>query len=378
MTFDFDNLTLEFLSLILIAAKTAGVRVFFVGGIVRDNILNIKNSDIDLLIEGDAIQFSKKLPQNIIVKSLHPDFGTVKVEYHNLQIDIASTRKEQYPSSGCLPIVNEIGVKLEDDVLRRDFTVNSLYCELKLKDGKINYHLIDFVDGVNDIRNKVLKVLHNNSYKDDPTRILRGVNFKYRFGFDFSTSDKILIGNYLKNIDNKNASYDRIYNVFYKNFKQEFALDFFKDIIQNNYYKIIFDTNLKINTTKVFKTVNEFNIKKDELADFLIAVLKNDYVEKVKFETISDFKRKFSLVKNLPYYFYKTNDENVIKYKQIKNINVLINGNDLINLGYTEGRIFKQIFDTLLNEKIMHPDKFLSKDNELNFVKMKFPHNNSN
>ena len=178
MEFKFDKRIENFLKIILKNAQKIGLRVFFVGGIVRDNILNIKTSDIDILVLGNAIEFAKKLPDEIKIASFHKDFCTVKVEYDNLQIDIASSRTELYPYSGCLPVLDSVGVSLEDDVLRRDFTVNSLYCELKLVNNVITYELIDLINGLADIKNKTLKVLHKKSYIDDPTRILRGLDLQ--------------------------------------------------------------------------------------------------------------------------------------------------------------------------------------------------------
>ena len=125
MKFIFNDKLNNFLKIITKNAQKQNIRVFFVGGIVRDYLLNAKTLDLDLLVEGNAIEFAKSLPDEISINSIHKDFCTVKVGYQDLEIDIASSRTESYPYSGCLPVVDEVGVSIEKDVLRRDFSVNS-------------------------------------------------------------------------------------------------------------------------------------------------------------------------------------------------------------------------------------------------------------
>ena len=138
MNFKFSEKINNFLKIILKNALSQNIRVFFVGGIVRDNILNIPTFDIDLLITDNAIEFAKKLPQEVKINSIHKDFCTAKIQYDNIEIDIASSRSENYPHSGCLPVLNEIGIPIEKDVLRRDFSINSIYCELTLENNNIH------------------------------------------------------------------------------------------------------------------------------------------------------------------------------------------------------------------------------------------------
>ena len=232
MNFQFDKKTNNFIKIILKNALSQQIRVFFVGGIVRDKLLNMPTLDIDLLILGNAIEFSKTLPKEIKIKSFHEDFCTVKLQYEDIEIDIASSRVESYPFSGCLPVVEEIGVKLEKDVLRRDFAINSLYCELGLFEDKISYKLIDLVHGLDDIKEKKLRVLHNNSYIDDPTRIIRGLGFKYRFGFDFSCYDKELIEKYFQNVTYSNMSIDRNKKVIKQVLNSSFQQEIFKELVE--------------------------------------------------------------------------------------------------------------------------------------------------
>ena len=155
MKLNFDNEIENLLKLITKNAQEQNLRVFFVGGVVRDYFLNLENKDLDLILEGNAIDFSSKLPPEIKIKSIHKDFATVKLQYKNSQIDLASTRVEKYPFYSCLPSVVRVGVDIKKDVARRDFTANSLYLELSIKNNEICYKLIDLVDGVNDINKKI-------------------------------------------------------------------------------------------------------------------------------------------------------------------------------------------------------------------------------
>lgn len=163
-TLKFESDLENFLKIIIKNAHMSNVRVFFVGGVVRDTILKRDIEDFDLILEGNAVEFAKKLPKEIEIKSIHDDFKTVKVLYKNKTIDIASTRLEEYPYCGSLPVVTKIGVDIKEDSNRRDFTINSMYFELNLKDDEITYTLHDFHNGLEDIEKKCLQVLHEKSY----------------------------------------------------------------------------------------------------------------------------------------------------------------------------------------------------------------------
>lgn len=378
MNFIFDNNLDCFLKIILKTAQNQNLKLYFVGGIVRDYFLRKKTTDIDLLIVGNAIDFAKSLPKEITLKSIHEDFCTAKVEYKNLQIDIASTRIENYPYSGCLPVVTKTGVELKEDVSRRDFKINSMYFELGLKNDKITYELIDLVNGQKDLKDKILSVLHKKSYIDDPTRILRGIGFKYRFGFDFSQEDKTLIEEYLNNIDYSNMSFDRCFQVFKKTLLNKYSNEIFKEIIEKKYYKILFNHNSDIDFKKIDKIINKFNLKNENLVNFYLKILENKNVERQSPTTYYEISKTFENYSNedLAYYFYKTNDENIETYLKFENQKLLISGEDLINLNYPKGKLFGEIMSNLLNEKLKNKilnNKILSKEEEINWVLNQFP-----
>lgn len=376
MQFNFNKKTENFLKLILKNALNQKIRVFFVGGAVRDNLLGFEIKDVDIIILGNALEFCSKIPE-LKVKSVHQEFYTVKVDYEGEIFDIASTRVEEYPYSGCLPVVTKIGVQIDKDVIRRDFTVNSMYCELDLIENKITYKLIDLVNGVEDIKNKQLKVLHEKSYIDDPTRIIRGLGFKYRFDFDFSIKDKSLIENYLKNPDRTNMSFSRVGEVFKKVFCLNCAIDLFSEVIEKKYYRILSDNISSVDLHRVKKIISDFSLDKLQIAEFLFAIIEDKTVETVKTDSLLQLLKIFSKYKreNLAYYFYKTDDANVLEYLKASKISLNISGDDLIALGYKKGKLFSEILNALLLQKLKYPLKFPDKEAEEAFILSTFPLN---
>ena len=375
LDFKFDNNTYDFMKILAKNALRKDVRVFFVGGAVRDLILGCKTKDIDFLIQGNAIDFSKSLGDDISLISIHDDFSTVKVSYLGKNYDIASSRVEAYPFSGCLPVVRNVGVDIKDDVIRRDFSINSLYVEFFIKNDTLTFQLIDLVDGVKDIKNKVLRVLHNKSYIDDPTRILRGLEYKYRFGFEFSKNDNLLIRDCLSNIDYCHLSIDRAYAVLKKILLSNDNNKIFRDLIEQKYYKIFTAQNLDIDFVKISNCLDMFSLNPDELSEFYINIIKSQAVKRYEIKSKVEMIKIFSKLDKsyLAYYYYKTSDNNVLLFNKIKDIKLNITGYDLIMLNYPEGELIGRILSSLLEKKLSNFKSFLTKDDELGWVKKNFP-----
>ena len=161
-------------------SKHMGCKAYLIGGTVRDLFLSKENLDIDIVIEGDAIHLGERLARELhgIIIS-HKRFGTCTVttpEY--IKIDFATARRETYAKAAALPTVEFSSFR--DDLARRDFTVNAM--AISLNEGDFG-DLIDFFDGVGDIERKQIKALHDKSFVDDPTRILRGIRLEKRLGF---------------------------------------------------------------------------------------------------------------------------------------------------------------------------------------------------
>ena len=179
-------------------AENMGIGAYIVGGTVRDIILGRENIDIDIVVEGDYLMLSERLKgYGFEVRSRTP-LRTLKLKKGNLVMDFAGTRREFYPKPGALPRV-EPG-NLMEDLARRDFTVNSMACSI----NPSNFgELIDPFDGMGDIGRRVIRVLHEKSFVDDPTRIMRGARYEVRLGFRMDPRTEELArrdGRYIKEV----------------------------------------------------------------------------------------------------------------------------------------------------------------------------------
>jgi len=177
------------------AADEIGFGAYVTGGFVRDLFLYRPNEDIDIVIEGDGIAFARKYAQQVGAR-IHPHekFGTAVIIFPDgSKIDVASARLEYYQFPAALPVVEMSSIKL--DLFRRDFTVNTLAIQLNSKRFGI---LIDFFSGQKDIKEKVIRVLHNMSFVEDPTRVFRAIRFEQRFGFSIGKVTSGLIENAVK------------------------------------------------------------------------------------------------------------------------------------------------------------------------------------
>ncbi len=166
------------------------VRMFAVGGFVRDLLLGIPNLDADLVVEGDGIRFAKALAQRYRAKvTTHDRFGTATVTLADGQtLDVATARTESYEAPGALPTVRRSSIR--EDLRRRDFTINTLAIRLNAD------HLGDLVDlhgGLRDLQNKTIRVLHGLSFIDDPTRVFRAIRFEQRLGFQLDQDTAVLM-----------------------------------------------------------------------------------------------------------------------------------------------------------------------------------------
>jgi tRNA nucleotidyltransferase (CCA-adding enzyme) len=161
-------------------ADMMGYQAFLVGGLVRDIFLKRENLDVDVVIEGDGIKFAHEFAAHhpVRVRS-HKKFGTVVMVFPDgFKVDVATARIEYYDFPAAPPSVEVSSLKM--DLYRRDFTINTLAVKLNKRDYGM---LVDYFGAQRDIREKVIRVLHNLSFVEDPTRVLRAIRFEQRFGF---------------------------------------------------------------------------------------------------------------------------------------------------------------------------------------------------
>ena len=176
-------------------ARQLGADAYVVGGFVRDLFLYRSNDDLDIVIEGDGIAFARTYADQTGARvHTHESFGTAVITFSDgFKIDVASARMEYYKFPTALPIVEMSSIKL--DLFRRDFTINTLAIQLNPERFGI---LIDFFSARKDIKEKTIRVLHNLSFVEDPTRAFRAIKFEQRFGFSIGKLTSGLIENAVK------------------------------------------------------------------------------------------------------------------------------------------------------------------------------------
>jgi tRNA nucleotidyltransferase (CCA-adding enzyme) len=185
-------------------AQSQGQSLYLVGGVVRDLLLGRTNLDLDLVIEGNAIELARKLNEIKQGKLItHPRFGTAKLQWGKWRVDLATARSETYVKPGALPRVKPSS--LSSDLFRRDFTINTM--AVHLNPGHYG-ELIDPHGGIIDLERRLIRVLHEKSFIDDATRIWRGLRYEQRLSFQLETNTLQLLNRDIPMLDTISA--DRI------------------------------------------------------------------------------------------------------------------------------------------------------------------------
>lgn len=208
---DLERLSPALAGLLRRAGQTAhemGYNVYLVGGFVRDLLLKQPNLDLDLVVEGDAIALAERLAKELGGRVHgHVRFGTAKWILHErapgrpspesttevpaqpASLDFTTARTEFYAHPSALPEVEQSSIK--QDLHRRDFTINTLAISL---DPERYGQLFDPFGGEADLRRGLIRVLHNLSFIEDSTRILRAARLEQRLGFQIEARTAELIG----------------------------------------------------------------------------------------------------------------------------------------------------------------------------------------
>jgi tRNA nucleotidyltransferase (CCA-adding enzyme) len=176
-----DHLRPVFEAVQAVSAPFEGV--YLVGGAVRDVLMGEPNFDVDIAVEGDGIALGEALAEAVGGRVRpHDRFGTAIVVYEGGRVDVATARTEFYDSPGALPTVEQASIR--QDLYRRDFTINAMAVSLK---GEDFGRLVDYFGGKGDLEKGVVRVLHNLSFIDDPTRIFRAIRYENRYGFSMDS-----------------------------------------------------------------------------------------------------------------------------------------------------------------------------------------------
>ena len=396
-------------------AKDLGYSSYLVGGSVRDLIMGEINLDIDIVIEGDGIAFARKLGKKLGVKvKSHKKFGTAVVITNFLKFDVASARTEYYESPAALPKVEMSSIK--KDLYRRDFTINTMAIKL---DPDHFGQLLDFFGGQRDLKDKTLRILHNLSFIEDPTRAFRAIRFSERFGFKISKHTINLIKTAVRiNLFNKLSGarmYDELVLLFLETEPEKAIKRLAKfDLLKFIHPDLTITRSLETTFGAIQETISWFNLLffEEELNRahlFLMALLdelnhdlRNEALQRLyvpssaRAEIISGIEEaKYALAKlyragrsaiyhtlrplniqTILFMMAKSRDKEQKKsvslyLTTLREISPDLTGKDLQAMGYAPGPIFKKIFTAILETKL--DDKIKGRDEEAAFVKEHFP-----
>jgi tRNA nucleotidyltransferase (CCA-adding enzyme) len=395
-------------------AERLGFKAFLVGGSVRDLLRGQENLDIDIVIEGDGMLFAREFGQTLNARvRTHERFGTAQIITDRLKLDVATARTEYYESPAALPTVETSSVK--KDLYRRDFTINTLAIALNPGDFGL---LIDFFGGQRDLREKTIRVLHNLSFIEDPTRAFRAVRFSERFGFKLSKHTENLIKSALRmNLFDK-LSGSRLYEELLLTFSETEPVKAIKRLSEYGllrviHQNIVLDAKLEATLQSIHDTLSWFNLlfleeKPDRGAIYLMALLsvliENDREtafarlatpSKVKEKINRGILRSRELIGTLPlqdpakiYRAMNALDIETILFAmaiasddqekreishyliELRKVKSMVGGEDLRAMGILPGPVYSDILGTLLDERLRGTLK--TREDEIAFVRERY------
>lgn len=396
------------------AAERLGFKAYLVGGSVRDLLRGQENLDIDIVIEGDGIQFAREFARELGTRvRTHERFGTAQIITERLKLDVATARTEYYESPAALPTVETSSVK--KDLYRRDFTINTLAIALNPGDFGL---LIDFFGGQRDLREKTIRVLHNLSFIEDPTRAFRAVRFSERFGFKLSKHTENLIKSALRMKLFDKLSGSRLYEELLLTFSETEPVKAIRKLSEYGLLKVIhrdlmFDARLEAALLSVHDALSWFNLlfleeKPDRGAVYfmaLLSVLSEGDREtafarlttplKVKEKINKGIAHSRALIRRLPLHdpaetykaIHALDIETILfavaiagddqKKKEIshylielRKVKSVLSGEDLKSMGIPPGPVYSAILDAVLDERLRGSLK--TREDEIAFVKERY------
>lgn len=385
-------------------AQDKDCRIFLVGGMVRDLLLDKENKDFDFVVEGNIEGLIKEIAAKYEVKYKYNDnFQTGSMVIDNqYDLDFAVSRNELYTHPGALPEIKKADIF--DDLFRRDFTINAL--AIALHPAEYGY-LYDFFKARQDVENRVLKALHRFSFLDDPTRIIRGIRLVIQLDLEVEEETKALMQETIRLSRFSDVTFPRIYKELRLLFAANPGLKFIELLKDIPFLRLLYDNyKIPLNIEKKWERAerylayfenNNYNVKKWLV--YLSLILKDiprsiierwslnlkakDIVlfkpEEFEIEKINDSPGRVELynqlqeLKNeelvllLAEYDSEKLEEKIFFYlENISDINIAIDGNDLIELGYQEGPIISKAL-SLIKRQVLK-GKLQSRDRQLKYA----------
>jgi len=390
-----DQQTLDLFKRAGSLAEELEYNLYIVGGFVRDLLLGKANLDLDLVVEGDGIEFARRLNKQLGGElDIYHEFGTAVLTLEDgMKLDVATTRVEYYSGIASLPEV-ELGC-IQQDLFRRDFSINALAIQLN---GHSFGQLVDYFNGREDLERGIIRLLHNFSLYDDPTRIFRGLRFASRYGFKFEASTKELIKQAVDLDVIEKLSTNRLFTKLQLGLQDKYPIKFIKLLKEENILSyisqdIIWDEDKEELATKVLevldwlKTLN-LSFKFNEWVLYLMVLIWG-----MNHEQIKGFNQKFNLNKNLSYRLFFTlsigsvsrrlkaaEDNSKIYYllegfaiedlllllvkdftlkdkvklylEELRWIDIKVSGEDIIDFGYKPGPFFQDVLQAVKTAKL--------------------------
>lgn len=357
------------LSSIKEAAFELEVQAYLVGGFVRDLLLKVPTTDLDVVVEGDGLHFAESLSQLLHSEKLilHKPFGTARIYLKDgTHLDIAGSRREDYDFPGALPTVEESTLK--EDLFRRDFTINAM--ALCLNEGCYG-EVIDYYGGFRDLQQGEIRFLHNLSFIEDPTRILRSIRFAERYGFKLAKITRDAIATALEA------------KVFAKISSERFTEELLLIYHEPNYQKMIrklinygifdswFTADLRWNFSEQENDVRDWsldkrwlmslkNIDSEEVSEILGKLRLNKTLQQITLEylhlreelhsRVDDLTKIDELLADVPKVLLEVLSSQVEFAQVLKQyiialsgVNMGVTGMKLVQLGFKEGPIIGEI-----------------------------------
>jgi tRNA nucleotidyltransferase/poly(A) polymerase len=343
-------------------------KIYLVGGPLRDKLLGKKTKDLDIVVEKKINDIGKDLANYLGAKfQFYRDFNTGTIVLNNQHIDIAQARKEIYPHPAVLPKVFPSDVV--SDLFRRDFTINAMAQDLTTN------ALIDPYNGFTDLKKGIIRILHNRSFIDDPTRIFRAIRFAERFGFEIEPKTLKWLRAAIKQKLPSLLSGERILNELRLIAKETKCEKMIERLNQEGLFHSLFDKKL----SKMFFAQFRKVAKSENASLKLIHILAqfdlpdNFPITKQESTAIQDWNRypkirKLLIKVNRPSEIHKilkgfSNEairigelveepkiaHKIKKYRQkYQKVKILIGGDDIKALGIPPGAIYGKLLDNIL------------------------------
>ncbi len=395
-------------------AQDLGLDIYVVGGFVRDLMLDRPIEDVDVVVEGDGIAFAKYYAKKHGCRvNTHHKFNTAVIIFpDNFKVDVASARLEYYTMPAALPIVENSSIKL--DLARRDFTINTLAVALN---PDTYGTLIDYFGAGRDLKDKTIRIIHNLSFIEDPTRVFRAIKFSNRFGFNIGKVTSNLIKNALKIDTFKHLSGLRVLSELKQIFSEENPIPAMETIADYGIEKIIHkELSITPNTYDLFESVNKaltwhdllyvdeeyprwavyfmallyrrpYRVCDEILTRLMVPVKERHLLLELRYKAenrLSLIESKFPVSRQemywglinfktecILYMMALTKNEEIQKaisnfYTRHRYIKPAIRGKDLLAIGIQPGPIFTFILKLIINEKL--DNKLTSRKEEIAFA----------